>query len=89
MLEQKKLRFSAGIVALSLVVVGSIVRFVELSMESGSVFQKRVGALAGIIILVGGVLGIQGAAKNDGRIPGLLAFGAFILFTLWFFGVIK
>jgi hypothetical protein len=86
---QKKLRCSAGIVALSLVIVGSILRLVELSMETGSVLQKRTGALAGIVILVGGVLGLSAATKKDGRIPGILAFGALILFTLWFFGVIK
>jgi hypothetical protein len=86
----KKLRFSAGVFALSLVVMGSMLGLVQLSMDAGSVLQKRTGALAGIVILVGGVLGLSAAARNEGRIPGLLAFGAMTLFVIWFFhGVIK
>jgi len=82
---QKKLRFSAGVTALSLVGLGLALGLASLTMEAGTTSHKRTVALGGIIIVVGGLLGLFAAIGNDGRISGLLAFGGLVLLTLWFF----
>lgn len=76
--EKKKLTVSAGVIAVVLAGVGWILRLIV--MNSGpSRFEQAGGGLLGlagiaaILLFVGGLLGIYGAAKNDGRAAAVIA----------------
>ena len=82
---EKKLWFSAGIAALSLVGLGLSLELACLTIEAGTTLHKRTAALGEIIIAVGGLFGLFAAINNDGRVCGLLAFSGLVLLMLWFF----
>jgi len=77
--EKKKLTVSAGVIAVVLAGVGWVLRLIVMNSntsrleQAGGFGQLGLGGIAAILLIVGGLLGIYGAAKNDGREAAVIA----------------